>query len=85
LGRLRGKTRPTAKVPVEPRGALNCKQIVERAVAKGSWRSEGMTPAATIYNAILREIQHKGEGARFRRAERSLEKDILAGDQELAK
>lgn len=46
---------------------LNCKEIVERAFEKGYWRSEGKTPAATMYSAILREIQKKGDDARFRK------------------
>ena len=47
---------------------LDCKTIVERASEKGHWRSDGKTPAATIYAAILREIQKKGDGAGFRKA-----------------
>jgi len=33
-------------------------------------RNRSSTPAATIYGTILREIQKKGEGARFRKAAR---------------
>ena len=59
-----------AKVLEEAGEPLNCKSIVERALAAGYWKSEGKTPAATIYAAILREIQNKGEQARFRKAAR---------------
>ena len=44
--------------------------IVERPVGAGYWRSQGETPAATIYAAILREIQNKGEDTRFRKGAR---------------
>ena len=59
-----------AKVLEEAGEALNCKAIVERAFEAGYWQSEGKTPAATIYAAILREMQKKGDGARFRKVER---------------
>lgn len=59
-----------AKVLQEAGEPLDCKTIVERAFEKGYWRSDGKTPAATIYSAILREIQAKGPQARFRKASR---------------
>jgi hypothetical protein len=38
---------------------------------KGLWTSPGgATPHATLYTAILREIQVKGTEARFRKTER---------------
>ena len=65
-----------AKVLAEAGEPLSCKQIVERAFEKGYWQSEGRTPAATIYAALLREIQNRGDRARFRKAARG--KFILA-------
>ncbi len=59
-----------AKVLEEANEPLSCKAIVERAFEKGYWQSHGKTPAATIYAAILREIQRKGEQARFRKIAR---------------
>jgi hypothetical protein len=59
-----------AKVLAEAGEPLNCTTIVEHAFKAGYWWSEGKTPAATIYAAILREIQKKGDGARFRKVER---------------
>jgi len=59
-----------AKVLEEAGEPLRCKTIVERAFAAGHWQSEGKTPAATIYSAMLREIQNKGNQARFRKVER---------------
>ena len=36
---------------------LCCKTVVERAMEKGYWKTGGKTPAATVYAAIVREIQ----------------------------
>ena len=71
-----GHTRKTsgldaaAKVLAEAGEPLSCKAIVERAFEKGYWQSSGKTPHATIYSAMLREIQAKGEQARFCKVER---------------
>ncbi len=59
-----------AKVLAEATEPLDCRTIVERAFAKGYWQSEGKTPAATIYSAVIREIAAKGDAARFRKAAR---------------
>ncbi len=59
-----------AKVLDEADEPLSCKAIVERAFEAGYWRSGGKTPAATVYSAILREIQKKGTESRFRKVER---------------
>jgi len=61
-----------AKVLEEAGEPLSCKAIVDRALDAGYWHSNGKTPAATIYAAILREIQKKGADARFRKAGRGL-------------
>ena len=46
--------------------ALNTKQMVEAAKAKGLWTpGVGKTPEQTLYSAIIREIKSKGENARF--------------------
>ncbi|HUS47827.1 MAG TPA: winged helix-turn-helix domain-containing protein [Phycisphaerae bacterium] len=59
-----------AQVLAEAGEPLNTKTMVERMLAKGYWTSNGKTPAATIYSAILREIKAKGDGSRFRKADR---------------
>ena len=59
-----------AKVLAEAGEPLNCRAIVERAIEKGYWKTSGKTPAGTTYASILREIQKKGDAARFRKAER---------------
>lgn len=51
---------------------MNTKTMVETMLAKGLWQTDGKTPAATIYAAILREIQVKGSQARFKKTDRGL-------------
>ena len=47
--------------------ALNTKQMIEQAKAKGLWApGEGKTPEQTLYSAIAREIKSKGENSRFK-------------------
>jgi len=59
-----------AKVLAEAGEPLNCKTIVERALAKGYWKTGGKTPSATVYAAIIREIAKKGDASRFAKADR---------------
>jgi hypothetical protein len=60
-----------AKVLAEAGTALTCPEMIAAMSAKGYWTSPGgKTPAATLYSAILREVQTKGDAARFRKAER---------------
>jgi hypothetical protein len=49
---------------------MRCTEMVERMLAKKLWATAGKTPAATIYSAIIREIQTKGSKARFRKTDR---------------
>jgi hypothetical protein len=51
--------------------AMNSKQMIEAMTAKNLWTSPGgKTPHATLYSAILREINEKGREARFVKTER---------------
>jgi len=59
-----------AKILVDAGGAMSCKAMVEEAIEKGYWKPGGKTPAATMYAAILREIQKKGDASRFVKTER---------------
>ena len=59
-----------AKVLADAGEPLGCKEMVERMLAKGLWKTSGKTPAATIYAAIIREIAKKGKDARFRKVDR---------------
>ena len=51
---------------------MNCKAMVEAMANLKLWTSDAATPAATLYSAILREMQKKGDKARFRKVERGL-------------
>jgi hypothetical protein len=51
---------------------MRCGDMVEKMLATGLWKTDGKTPAATIYAAILREIQTKGSEARFKKTDRGL-------------
>ena len=60
-----------AQVLAESTEPLNAKQMVEAMATKGYWTSPGgKTPHATLYSAILREINTKGNDARFKKVER---------------
>jgi len=60
-----------AKVLATAKEPMNCKELIEAMAAKKLWTSPGgKTPHATLYSAILREIQTKGKDARFKKAER---------------
>lgn len=59
-----------AKVLKDAGEPLNAKQIIERIFAAGLWKSDGKTPHATIYAAMIRECVAKGSESRFRKAER---------------
>jgi len=48
----------------------NTREMVDAVLAKGEWTTKGKTPAATLYASILREIQKKGDDARFVKTER---------------
>jgi len=50
---------------------MRCKDIVDLAVAQGLWATRsGKTPANTLYAAIGREINAKGDASRFQKVER---------------
>jgi hypothetical protein len=51
---------------------MTCKAIVEEMLAKGMWTTNGKTPAATIYSAMLREIDAKPGESRFAKTARGL-------------
>jgi hypothetical protein len=60
-----------ARVLAETRQAMTCGKLIEAMAAKGYWTSPGgKTPSATLYSAILRELQTKKKEARFRKTER---------------
>src|SRR5207302_8719400 len=60
-----------AKVLGEAGEAMNCQEMIKAMGEKGYWTSPGgKTTHATLYSAILREIQNKGADARFKKMER---------------
>jgi short subunit dehydrogenase-like uncharacterized protein len=60
-----------AKVLGEAIEPMTTKQMVEAMTARGYWTSPGgKTPHATLYSAILRELQAKGEAGRFIKTDR---------------
>lgn len=60
-----------AKVLGESKEPLTASEMIETMAARKYWTSPGgKTPANTLYAAILREIQIKGNEARFVKTER---------------
>jgi hypothetical protein len=50
---------------------MDCQTMIKTMAEKGYWTSpSGKTPAATLYSAILRELQTKGDDSRFKKTER---------------
>ena len=46
--------------------AMSCPELIVAMAAQGYWKSpKGRTPAGTLYSAILRELQTKGDQARL--------------------
>ena len=59
-----------AKVLAEQGKPMNCQEMIDAMAAKGYWTSPGgLTPAATLYSALLRETTTKGAQARFVKTE----------------
>jgi hypothetical protein len=60
-----------AKVLVEVGGAMSSQELIEAMSKRGYWTSpNGATPHATLYAAILREINAKGSLARFKKTDK---------------
>jgi hypothetical protein len=59
------------KVLVDTGKAMNTQELIAAMTEKGLWTSPGgLTPAATLYSAILRELKAKGGESRFRKVEK---------------
>ena len=55
-----------ARVLRESGQPMSCPELIAQMAAKGYWTSpKGQTPSFTLYAALTREIQLKGEAARF--------------------
>jgi hypothetical protein len=60
-----------AKVLGETGRPMGCREMIDAMAARGYWtRPGGKTPDATLYSALLRELNIKGDQARFVKAER---------------
>jgi hypothetical protein len=60
-----------AQVLADAKEPMNSKAMIEAMAAKRLWTSPGgKTPHATLYAAILREINEKGAEARFEKVDR---------------
>ena len=60
-----------AKVLTDSGDAMTTGEMIEAMAKKNLWSSpNGQTPAATLYSAILREINTKGKDSRFKKTER---------------
>ncbi len=49
---------------------MKSREITGVMLKRGYWATKGKTPWATLYSAMLREIQNKGKAARFRKTDR---------------
>ncbi len=77
--RRRNRAKPRTKVSgltaaaiilaANPGIELRAKEIIEQAADQGLWKSRAATPHATIYAAMIREINSKGDDSRFKRGE----------------
>ena len=62
-----------AKVLTESKEPMRTKDLVDAMSAKGYWSSPGgKTPSATLFSAIMREINTKGDESRFQKMDRGL-------------
>lgn len=83
-GRIQGEPKPRPNATAEKKLSLlaaaatvlanaeepmACKAIVEGAMALG-WTTSGKTPHATLYSAMTREINTKGDASRFIKVDR---------------
>ncbi len=62
-----------AKVLCESKQPLRSGELIEQMAAQGYWKSPGgKTPEATLSAALMREINIKGQDARFKKTGRGL-------------
>jgi hypothetical protein len=61
-----------AKVLADAGKPMRMGEVMEVIVKKGLWTSNGKTPEATLYAAVIREIAAKGGESRFEKKDRGL-------------
>ncbi len=60
-----------AQVLASSKEPMNAKELIEAMAAQGLWTSPGgKTPHATLFSALIREINVKGKESRFVKTER---------------
>jgi hypothetical protein len=60
-----------AQVLAQADAPMSCQELIVAMAAQGLWSSPaGKTPSATLSSALLRELQTKGEQARFVKVDR---------------
>ncbi|MEX2670909.1 MAG: winged helix-turn-helix domain-containing protein [Phycisphaeraceae bacterium] len=59
-----------AMVLAEADEPMNTKAMIKAIFEKKLWSTDAPTPSATLYSAILREMNKKGDAARFRKVDR---------------
>ncbi len=62
-----------AKLLTESQEPMRTKDLIEQMAVKEYWTSPGgKTPSATLFSAMMREINTKGADARFKKLDRGL-------------
>ena len=62
-----------SQVLADAKAPMQARQIVEAVIERGLWKpGAGKTPHATLYAAMTREIEKKGDDARFTKVDRGL-------------
>ena len=60
-----------AKVLTDKGEPMTCREMIEAMGAKGYWTTpDGLTPHASLYSSIAREIRDKGKESRFKKSDR---------------
>ena len=49
---------------------MDVQTLLARILERALWKTQGKTPAATLYSAIIREIRAKGTNSRFQKIDR---------------
>jgi hypothetical protein len=71
MAKKRSALDAAAQVLAQASAPLTCQELIAAMAAQGLWSSPaGKTPAATLYSALLRELQTKGDQGRFVKTER---------------
>jgi len=70
VGRKPGVLDAAVTVLKGAKAPMGCHEMIEAMFEKKIWSSDGQTPHATLYAAIIREIAAKGKESRFEKTDR---------------